>query len=385
MSAHVCGRATRAGPRVIDALRRFAPDFAGTHSMIPEVYRTLRQVLRCRTSAMGGHRFRCGCGFELNLYNSCRNRHCPQCGGARRRQWLERQLELLPQVGLFHTVFTLPGALRTIARQHPRIVYDCLFDAAQHTLQTLARDRWDARIGIIAVLHTWKRNMLFHPHVHCLIPAGGLTEDGQWVHHADFLFPHRVMQNLFRGRLLETLHHRLRPHLDPQALRAFRRIRRRTYAKPVVIFVDPPNGRDASHLVAYLAHYVQQIAISDRRIVDIGANTVTIATRGSATCTMPGVEFFRRFALHILPRRYHRIRHFGLLASGARKRLAKAHAALGSQPPQPAPTSPAMPLIPASQNPDTLTFGPPCPRCGRPTIITLIDPRWTDPFARGPP
>jgi len=367
--------AGQTGPGVIDALRRFTPAFLGTRTVSPSVRSTLRLLLLCRTPALGGHRYDCdSCGTSTVLYNSCGNRCCPQCQGKRRLQWVDAQQELLLPVPHFQVVFTLPAELRSIARSFPRQIYDLLFQASQLTLKKLAATQWRATPAILSVLHTWTREMTFHPHVHCVVSGGGLTDDGAWVHaDPNFLFAIRPMQRLFRGLFLSQLS-KLGLDLDRGQQQHLRNARRRAALKNWVVFVEAPGDRDPGHLVKYLARYVYQTAISDHRIVAITERDVTIRTRGSATLTVPGVEFVRRFTNHFLPKGFRKVRHYGLLAPGARHRLAAARAVLlrGVSASRERPKD-----RPASTHC--------CPACGTPLRRLHLPPAAAIAHARGPP
>jgi hypothetical protein len=380
MPAHPGGQAAaRAGPRVIDALRRFAPSFLRQPGVSPSIRSTLTTLLQCRTPVLGGHRYECErCGTTVDLYNSCGSRHCTQCQGGRRVRWTEAQQELLLPVPHFQVVFTLPDELRPIARQFPREVYDTLFQSAYETLQKLARTKLDATLAVLVVLHTWSRELTFHPHVHCVVSAGGLDDDDGWVAVRDVkhLFHHEAMRRLFKGIFLSRLT-KLGLPLDRVQRGRLRHARRRAAEKDWVVWLERPNDRDPTHLVKYLARYVYQSAISDHRIVSIDANTVTFRTRASAVITLPGEQFIRRYALHFLPSGFRRVRHYGLLASGARRRLEVARDIVtrGVPPAEPIPTTP-----PATADPRC------CAVCGDLYRITLLPRDLTfDPLARGPP
>jgi hypothetical protein len=371
---------------VIDALRRFAPAYLQQRRIAASTASTLESLLGCRTAALGGHRYECeDCGFTAVLYNSCGNRHCPQCQGARRRRWVDAQQRLLLPVPHFQVVFTLPAELRPIAYRFPREVYDLLFQAAQQTLQTLAATKWRAKPAILVVLHTWARNLSFHPHVHCVVSAGGLDQDGAWVStDRDFLFAVAALQRLFRGLFLSGLT-RLRLDLDRSQRIRLRNARRRAALKSWNVFVGRARSRDAMQMVKYLAQYAYQTAISDHRIVAIGPDTVTFRTRGTATVTLPGREFVRRFTFHVLPKRFRKIRHYGLLAPGARSRLAEARDLVAHLPHNPAPPTP-----PATPPPSEQASHPfpnrRCPSCSAPLRVhrLLPDPP-RGPWPRGPP
>jgi hypothetical protein len=355
-------------------------------------------VVSCRTAALGGHVEQCeDCDHTRIAYNSCRNRHCPKCQGAAARDWLaEREADLLP-VPYFHLVFTLPAAIADIAYQNKAVIYDLLFKASSETLLTIAADpkHLGARIGITAVLHTWGSAMTHHPHIHCIVPGGGIALDGSsWVRsRPGFLLPVRVLSKLFRRLMLNQLAAahaagKLRffgqhSHLgDADAFAAFlaplRTTRWFAYAK------RPFAGPQA--VLAYLARYTHRVAISNRRLVALDPDSVTFRykdyrrngqERYRTMTLMPG-EFIRRFLLHVLPKRFHRIRHYGLLASAARKaKIARARELLAAPEPETVhdeTTSAAVALV---------DHRPPCPCCGGRMIIVETFERGGDP--RGPP
>jgi hypothetical protein len=367
---------------VIDALRRFA----GSCRISASTRSALESVLRCRTAALGGHRYECDCGYIAVVYNSCGNRHCPQCQGPRRYRWLEAQQKLLLPVPHFQVVFTLPAELRPVARQFPKAVYDLLFRAADHALKRLAATRWGAMPGILAVLHTWARDLSFHPHVHCVVSAGGLTDDDGWVaSRPDYLFATRALQAVFRGFFLAELR-RLDLPLDLDQRIALRNARRKIARKGWVVHVERPEGRDPVLMLKYLARYVYQTALSDHRMVEITADTVTFRTRDTKTHTLAGAEFVRRFAQHVLPKGFRKVRHSGLLAPGRRNRLAAARDLIEHLPTR----SPAHDLVPAVPSEPVATIVPTprdrCPECGAPLRVHVIArPPLPVPSARGPP
>ena len=296
-------------------------------------------IVSCRTAALGGQVTRCeNCGHTQIAYNSCRNRHCPKCQGAAARDWLaEREAELLP-VPYFHLVFTLPAAIADIAYPNKAVIYDGLFKASSETLLTIAADpkHLGARIGITAVLHTWGSAMTHHPHGHMIVPGGGIALDGsKWVACTPgFFVPVRVLSKLFRRLMLEKLeaahavgrvtffgeHAGLR---DPKAFAAHLAPLRK---KNWFVYAKPPFAGPQA-VLAYLARYTHRVAISHRRLVALDADGVTFryndyrrsGQERYRTMTLVPGEFIRRFLLHVLPKGFHRIRHYGLLASAARK------------------------------------------------------------------
>jgi hypothetical protein len=355
--------------------------------------KVMSAIQNCRTAALGGHVEGCdACGHRRIAYNSCRNRHCPKCQGAAARAWLaEREVDLLP-VGYFHVVFTVPAEIAEIAFHNKAAVYDLLLRAASETMMTIAADpkHLGARIGITAVLHTWGSALTHHPHIHMIVPGGGLSLDGaRWIaSRPGFLLPVRVLAKLFRRLLLAglvALHDagRLRFFGDSANLADRRMFVRRLAAlrtKRWVVYTKPPfAGPEA--VLAYLARYTHRVAISNSRLVAFDEAGVTFRFKDyrrdgaerSGTMTLGAHEFIRRFLLHVLPKGFHRIRHYGLLASATRKaNIARLRDLLAAPPPASAP-EPALPADPR----------PPCPCCGgRMTIIESFG-RWMQP--RAPP
>jgi hypothetical protein len=389
MAVHGCGRPTGStGPRAIDVLRRFAPSYLQTRRVPAQVRTTLEVVLGCRTAARVSYRLHCDCGYSQVVHSSCGLRYCSQCQGARRARWADAKGERLLPVPHHQVVTTLPAELRPLMRQFPDEVYDVLFQSTQEMVKKLATSRWGAMPSILSVLHTWSQALTFHPHVHSVVSAGGLSPQGEWVW-ADrtFLFPTKVMAVLFRGIFLDRLK-RLNLPLDQQQRRALRKARSKAMSKRWVVHVEPPGDRPAQHLLDYLARYVYQNAISDHRVQQLSQNTVTISTR-NGPITMRGHEFVRRWCLHILPRRFRRIRQYGLLAPGASRRLEQARQLVQQAPPPPSAPPPAPPpaqLIVLSYTPHRPA--PRCPRCALPLRVSIIEPALPaprHPSARGPP
>ena len=355
--------------------------------------KVMSAIQACRTAALGGHVEGCDdCGHLRVAYNSCRNRHCPKCQGAAAQTWLaERKADLLP-VGYFHVVFTLPAEVADIAWQNKAVVYDLLFRAASETMMTIAADprHLGARIGITAVLHTWGSAMTHHPHVHMIVPGGGLSPGGdRWVaSRAAFLLPVRVLGKLFRRLFLTRLGELHQAGklaffgglVDLADRRAFHRHLAPVRKKRWVVYAKPPfAGPEA--VLAYLSRYTHRVAISNRRLISFDERGVTFRYKDyrrsgaerQQLMTLDAHEFMRRFLLHVLPRGFHRIRHYGLLASATRKAsIARARELLAVAPP-PEPAEPEEAPAPL----------PLCPCCGgRMRIIKRFE-RWNQP--RGPP
>lgn len=351
--------------------------------------KVMSAIERCRTAALGGHVARCensACGHTVIAYNSCRNRHCPKCQGAAARDWLEeRKAELLP-VPYFHVVYTLPAPIADIAFTNKAVVYDILFKASAEATTTIAADkrRLGARIGITSVLHTWGSAMTHHPHVHMIVPGGGLSEDGtRWVAcRPQFFLPVRVLSRLFRRLVIEMLAAAhaagklafFGPHAaltDETAFAAFLRPLKR--CEWVVYAKQPFAGPEA--VLAYLSLYTHRVALSNRRLVAADAKTVSFNYKdyradGQArfkTMTLATGEFIRRFLSHVLPKGFHRIRHYGLLANGGRAdNVAKARELLAVPPP----ITPSDPECVADDGPRVHARA--CPCCGGRMLIIEV-------------
>jgi len=386
----------RASLEVSDILRAAGPAYRTAHAghLSLQQLKVMSAIEHCRTAALGGHVEACtDCGHQRIAYNSCRNRHCPKCQGAAARTWLaEREADLLP-VGYFHVVFTLPAEIALVAFQNKAVVYDLLFQAASETMLRIAADprHLGARIGITAVLHTWGSALTHHPHVHMVVPGGGISLDGQrWVpSRPAFLLPVRVLGKLFRGVFLSrllALHDAAKlgffgslAHLVDRAafLRHLAPVRKKRWA----VYAKPPfAGPEA--VLAYLSRYTHRVAISNRRLLAFDDAGVTFRYKDyrrdggqrPRVMTLATDEFIRRFLLHALPHGFHRIRHYGLLAASTRKvSLVRARELLAVAPP-PADEAPL-------QEPrDTRS---PCPCCGGQMAVVEIFARWCQP--RAPP
>lgn len=320
-----------------DIFRRHAADYPYPLSTCQS--RVLAAVQACRTARLGGHAERCSlCDFQRIAYNSCRNRHCPKCQFLAKARWVEKRIEDLLPVPYFHLVFTVPQPIAQIALQNRQVVYNILFRASSETLMKIAADpkHLGAQIGFVAVLHTWGQNLHHHPHLHCVVPGGGLSpDDTRWVAaKPGFFLPVRVLSRLFRRRFLEWLteaynrkilgfHGELASLRTRKAFEVFLADARRT---EWVVYSKRPFG-GAEHVVAYLGRYTHRVAISNDRLQRLENGSVTFAwkdyrrPRAGATLTLGAHEFMRRFLLHTLPRGFVRLRHYGLLAN--KKRGAK--------------------------------------------------------------
>jgi hypothetical protein len=369
---------------VADILRQHGEAFRRAHAghLSLGQLKVMSAIEACRTAELGGHVARCdGCERLAVSYNSCRNRHCPKCQGQAARAWLaEREADLLP-VPYFHVVFTLPAPIAAIAFQHKAVVYDLLFKAAAETLATIAADpkHLGARIGLIAVLHTWGSALSHHPHVHCIVPGGGLSADGQrWIAcRKGFFLPVRVLSRLFRRLFLEKLmaaHARGRLGFFGELSHLADPARFRAHLAPLrqaewVVYAKPPFGGPAA-VLAYLARYTHRVAIANSRLISMDDHAVRFRWKDYRTAdpatgavkirtmALSPDEFIRRFLLHVLPTGFHRIRHYGLLAKGPRAPdLGRLRTLIASQSGEPA-TAPDPEPDPLEPEPRT------CPGCG---------------------
>ncbi len=386
----------RATLEVADIFRQHGEAYRRSHRLPRPALRVMRAIEICRTAALGGHVDQCGhCGEHLIRYNSCRNRHCPKCGSLARARWLEqRQREVLP-VSYFHVVFTIPAELNPLVFHNRRLLYDLLFRVSMDVLATIGRDRryLGAETGYFGILHSWSQNLLFHPHIHYLVPGGGLSPDhDRWIacRRPDFFLPVGVLSARFRHRLLDALvklfvdgqlqfFGKQEPLRKPEAFRA--------YLKPLrdkqwVVYAKPPFG-GPEQVIDYLGRYTHRVAICNQRLLSLADGQVTFQWKDyrhpqrPRVMTVPAEEFIRRFLLHTLPDGFQRIRFGGFLANCHRRaKLACIRALLAR---------PATDLLPLPQ--DTAEWlarltGIPahlCPRCGVGPLLrieVLAPVRW---------
>lgn len=317
-----------------DLVVAYGDGYAARHPLNWVQRRVLAAIRSCRTASLGGHVDACDtCGQLKISYNSCRNRHCPKCQTITQERWIAARKADLLNVGYFHCVFTLPDSLNAVALQNPRVVYDVLFRAAAETLTELAADRHylGAAIGLTAILHTWGQTLTFHPHLHCVVPGGGLTPTGQWrATGPHFFLPVKVLSRTFRGKFLALLQAAplacggdLAPLQDPMARRAWLAP---LYAREWVVYCKPP-FRHAGRVLDYLGRYTHRVAIANSRLVSLVNGHVTFRWRDyrdgnrPKLMTLDADEFLRRFLLHVLPPGFTRIRHYGLLSPRNKSRL----------------------------------------------------------------
>lgn len=366
---------------VADIIRSAGTDFIerNRHWLCWTHLKVLRAIARCRTAALGGHIDECTrCGHRATIsYNSCRNRHCPKCQTGARERWIAaRRRELLP-TPYVHVVFTLPPQLASLALQNKKVIYGLLLRASAETLLEVARNRahLGADIGFFSVLHTWNQKLQLHPHVHCVVPAGGLSRDHAWIRsHPRFFLPIAVLRRVFRGKFVAGLKSafergqlhlagELAPLTHPQAFAAWLRP---LFRKDWIVYSKPPFG-GPEYVLQYLGRYTHRVAISNHRLVSVNDGQVTFRWRDSADhnrqklMTLARDEFLRRFLLHLFPKAFVRIRHFGFLANRRRATLLPlCFAALHALPPQ------------AQSEAATAPTAQPlwrCPNCGGPMTV----------------
>jgi hypothetical protein len=379
---------TRPRLEVADIFRRHADPSLERYGdgLSHEQRRVLRDITACRTVALGGHVEQCDrCGHRQIAYNSCRNRHCPKCQANAAAEWMQdREAELLP-VEYFHLVFTLPAILNPIALQNPRVVYGLLFRAAAETLRQVAADpdRLGAEIGFLAILHTWGQNLQHHPHVHCVVPGGGLSPDAsRWIAcRPGFFLPVRVLSRVFRGKFLSLLrtafdrgrlafHGNLGHPADPAE---FQRRLAESARTEWVVHAKPPFG-GPRQVLKYLARYTHRVAISNNRLVATEGDQVSFRWKDYAhggkqkVMTLKAVEFIRRFLLHVLPAGFMRIRHYGFLANRVcRGKLELCRTLLAAITPPVAAAPVPEPNKAVERRPEAHT----CPACGEGRMIIV--------------
>jgi hypothetical protein len=371
-----------------DIVRRHRAELESVYRLSPAQRRVLTDIGQCRTAALGGHLEACrSCGYEHPAYNSCRNRHCPKCQALAQERWIAERSEHLLDVGHFHVVFTLPAQLRSLAKYVPEILYPAIFAAAAETLSKLAAENLGVTLGATMVLHTWTRELQFHPHAHAIVTGGGLTPDGTWVARSGrFLFPVRVMGAIFRGKLLAALRraHALGHFIgfdafeDPQGFDALMakiaKLRWNVHAKA-------PFAK-SRYVLSYLGRYTHRVGIANSRLLAVSPDAVTFRTKGRRVLSLPPVEFLRRLIQHVLPDGFHKIRHYGLYASGSAEARTRARQCLGQPPQVPAKRRTTDELLLEITGRDARR----CPRCGDELVRLPIPTPTPSPIrARAPP
>lgn len=349
----------------------------------PRQWQVCSHIQCCRTAALGGLQLHCDhCDYALPRYHACRDRHCPRCQQRASRRWCERQQAAVLPVGYYHVVFTLPHTLNRWVQWHPQVIYALLFQSVWATLKRFAADpkRLGGELGMTAVLHTWGQNLSRHVHLHCLIPGGALSPEGQWhAAKSNYLFPVRALSRVFRGTMVSALRAASRQGELPgitqpgdidDTLASLMQTHWVVYSKPCLAHTDT--------VVAYLGRYSHRIAIHDRRILGLEDGQIAFRYKDYRdhdrvkVMRLSGTEFVRRFLLHVLPKGFMRLRHFGFLANrGRSEKLTRIRSALarGAEPP----------AVPAEVTPETPFAGYPCPKChhGRVQVLYPLAPlRW---------
>ena len=310
-----------------DVVNRFGPVLASKTAPTPLQLKVLGNISRCRTAALGGHEEACeNCGYIRYSYNSCGDRHCPKCQAAKQAFWIDDLMRSTLPIKHFHIVFTVPHQLNGVCLHNQRMYYDLLFAAVWSTLRAFGYTHYGVESGAVAVLHTWGQNLSLHPHVHCIVPAAGYTLDGRWKnigHSGNYLYPVHQLSDAFMGRFLESLKRALRKQ---DALTLFDNEVRQAYATRWVVHCEPSLA-SADHVVKYLGQYTHRVAITNQRILDITDDKVTFIAKDyrdraiKKPVTLDGVEFLRRFAMHILPKRFVKIRRYGIYNHTTKRNL----------------------------------------------------------------
>jgi predicted Zn-ribbon and HTH transcriptional regulator len=334
---------------VADVINRFLPQMNQAKILIHHK-RTLSAISRCRTAALGSHTDKCNdCGHIKISYNSCRNRHCPKCQGVEKEAWIVMQEDMMLPVVNYHVVFTLPHELNPLCLRNPKLMYDLLFKSAWQTLDTLARDpKWiGGQSAATMILHTWSQTMNLHPHLHCIVPNGGLSKDGSWQFpkrgNGNFLFPVLAMNKIFKAVFLKGLNKVLKKErlnlsseLDADS-KTVKKVIQHLYTKEWVVYTKTPFA-GVKHAINYLGRYSHRVAITNHRIIEINDKTVSFTYKDyvdgakKKVETIDGVEFIRRFCMHILPSGFRKVRQYGFTSNASKaKSINKARVALGQR------------------------------------------------------
>jgi len=311
---------------ISQVIKKFGEDYIKQHNPNSYTLRTLNALKICRTSALGGHKERCdNCKRIRNSYNSCRNRHCPKCQAAKQAFWVEDTSERIIDTKYFHIVFTIPHILNLICLLNSKLFYSILFSSVWDTLRTFGYTHYGVESGAIAILHTWGQNLSLHPHIHCLVPAAGMTLAGNFKKiskKGKYLYPVPMLSNTFRGKMMEKLKKQL---IDREQLPKYQSIIDQAWAKQWGVFSEPSFG-NAEYVIKYLGQYTHRVAISNHRLKNIDDNSVSFYYKDNRDngknkpTTLSGVEFLRRFCMHILPKRFVKIRYYGILSNRYRKK-----------------------------------------------------------------
>jgi Putative transposase/Transposase zinc-binding domain len=374
--------ATKGGVELADIFRTYGESYRRNHPLPASHLKVMQAVERCRTAALGGHLEQCErCGFERPAYNSCRNRHCPKCQSLAKVKWLDKQKSELLPTGYFHLVFTLPHELNPLILVNKKPLIHILFQSVWQTLAQFAQRRLGGTLGITAVLHTWDQTLLDHFHLHCLVPAGVLSFDrNRWVSaRQDFLFPVKALSLVLRAKFLDSL----KKSFDQNKLlfvgqiaswadaRSFDGLLERLRKKPWVVYAKKPFGSPA-HVLDYLGRYTHRVALSNNRICSVHNGEVIFGYRDRKNqdrrklMTLDAEEFIRRFLLHVIPKGFMRVRHYGFLANHSKDCLSKCRQLIGLAPaPPPSPQLSTEKLMLALTGIDIHR----CPLCQKGTLV----------------
>src|SRR5215467_9630704 len=384
--------AAKRGVELADIFRAYGESYRRNHPLPVSHLKVMQAVERCRTAALGGHLEQCNtCGFERPAYNSCRNRHCPKCQSLAKVKWLDKQKSEVLPTGYFHLVFTLPHELNPLILVNKKPLLNILFQSVSQTLAQFAKRRLGGTLGITAVVHTWDQTLLDHFHLHCLVPAGVLSFDrNRWVSaRQDFLFPVKAPSLVFRGKFLDSLQKSFHQNnllfvgqIAPWAdARSFDGLLEGLRKKPWVVYAKKPFGSPA-HALDYLGRYTHRVALSNNRICSVHNGEVTFAYRDRKNqdrrklMTLDAEEFIRRFLLHVIPKGFMRVRHYGFLANHSKDCLSKCRQLIGLTPaPPPPPQRSTEELMLALTGIDIHR----CPRCLKGTLV------WVSQLAASPP
>ena len=317
----------RAKFELADVVGMFGPALLEQTKLAPLQLNVLGRIASCRTAALGGHEEACeNCGTVRYSYNSCGDRHCPKCQAAKQAFWIDDLVQKTLPVKHYHIVFTVPHHLNAVCLHNGRMYYDLLFAALWHTLRSFGYSHYGTETGAVAVLHSWGQNLSLHPHIHCLVPAAGYTLDGRWKtigHSGKYLYPIHQLSDAFKGKFLDSLKRTLRKE---NGLALFNDAIQQSYKTKWVVHCEPSLA-SADHVVRYLGQYTHRVAITNQRILNIADGKVTFIAKDyrqraiKKPVTMDGVEFLRRFAMHILPRRFVKIRRFGIYNHTVKRNL----------------------------------------------------------------
>lgn len=310
-----------------DVIHLFGAELLASTKLTPLQLKVLSKIASCRTAALGGHEEACdNCGTVRYSYNSCGDRHCPKCQAAKQAFWIDDLMQKTLPINHYHIVFTVPHQLNIVCLHNQRMYYDLLFAAVWNTLRSFGYSHYGVETGAVAVLHTWGQNLSLHPHIHCLVPAAGYTLDGQWKNIGQsekFLYPVLQMSKAFKGKFLDSLKRALRKHNE---LTLFDEAVQQTFKTNWVVHCEPSMA-SAEHVVKYLGQYTHRVAITNDRILNIANGKVTFVAKDyrdraiKKPVPMNGTEFLRRFTMHILPKRYVKIRRFGIYNHTVKRNL----------------------------------------------------------------